>query len=272
MKLREILYLFGLRPAVRTYPVEVVKIALERDGEVEFAHWRHPKVRYKTVTQAYLDDLRTFVREGDVCIDIGAHCGDTTVPMALAAGRTGMVVALEPNPYVFAALEANSRLNRERTNVVALNAAATNEDGTYTFEYSDPGFCNGGRHEGIGKLKHAHFFPLEVRGVNLVRWLAEHHPDAAGRLRYVKTDTEGYDLVVLRSLEPLLRAARPIVRAEVYKHSPRADREALYDFLAGLDYELFVHESVDRHQGPPIARSEVMDRPTFDFFALPRGR
>ena len=32
---------------------------------------------------------------------IGAHIGDTTLPIALAAGKKGFVLALEPNPYVF---------------------------------------------------------------------------------------------------------------------------------------------------------------------------
>jgi FkbM family methyltransferase len=269
MKLKEFFFMLGLRPKVRRYPVEVVDMRLSKDGVVQFAHWRHPKVRYAPLSQAQVDDLRTFVREGDVCIDIGAHCGDTTVPMGLAAGASGMVLALEPNPHVFEALAANAKLNRERSNIVPLNAAATAEDGTYTFEYSDPGFCNGGRHEGISKLKHAHFFPLEVQGVNLPRWLDRHHPGAAARLRYVKTDTEGYELVVLKSLEPLLVAAKPYVRAEVFKHSSRADREALYDYLAGLGYRLHVTQGDERHLGPPLARADVAKSVTYDLFAVP---
>jgi FkbM family methyltransferase len=38
-------------------------------------------------------------------IDIGTYTGDTTVPMALAVGKGGIVLGLEPNQYVYKILE-----------------------------------------------------------------------------------------------------------------------------------------------------------------------
>jgi FkbM family methyltransferase len=48
-----------------------------------------------------VDFYQRFLTKGAVAIDIGAHTGDTTVPMALAAGNTGLVLAFEPNQYVY---------------------------------------------------------------------------------------------------------------------------------------------------------------------------
>src|SRR5688572_22012765 len=83
------------------YGHEVKTFDLTEDGEVQLAQWLHPKERLKTIRQENITLLRRYIREGDLVIDIGAHSGDTTIPLALAAGPTGTTLALEPNPYVF---------------------------------------------------------------------------------------------------------------------------------------------------------------------------
>ena len=98
MKLKELAYLLGLKPPLRTYGVEVFCVDLSGEGCIDFARWLHPRDRGHGIDQGMVDALRTFLRPGDVAIDIGAHCGDTAVPMALAVGRQGAVLALEPNP------------------------------------------------------------------------------------------------------------------------------------------------------------------------------
>lgn len=106
-----------------------------------------------------------------MAIDIGAHTGDSTVPIALAVGKTGCILALEPNKYVFSILEKNSELNKDKTNIVPLMFAATEEDGEFEFNYSDAGFCNGGFHAGVRKMRHAHAFSLKVQAKNLLSFL-----------------------------------------------------------------------------------------------------
>jgi len=64
--------------------------------------------------------------------------------------------------------------------------AATPEDGQFAFEYSDSGFCNGGRHEGISKWRHGHAFPLTVQGRNLPSYLSDQHPQLLPKLAYIK--------------------------------------------------------------------------------------
>jgi FkbM family methyltransferase len=213
VKLRELAGLAGWRARPKTYGFDVRRFDLPSDGPVEYAQWLHPGESAKTITQADVDHLRQFIRPGDVVIDIGAHSGDSTLPLALAAGPSGCVLALEPNPYVFPVLEKNASLNRDRTNIVALNFAATAEPGPVTFEYSDAGFCNGGRHEGISRWRHGHAFPLTVRGEHLPTWLAAHQPGLIDRIRFIKVDAEGYDLAVLRSMAGLIDRLRPFIRA-----------------------------------------------------------
>src|SRR6185295_7687850 len=106
--------------------------------------------------------LHGFLQPGDIAIDIGAHTGDSTLPMALAVGPAGTVFALGPNPYVFKVLEKNAGLNPSATHIVPLMFAAMPEDGEFEFEYSDEGYCNGGFHQGISRWTHGHFSKLRV--------------------------------------------------------------------------------------------------------------
>ena len=73
--------------------------------EYPYAQWLHPRETGKRISQESVDELRRFLSPGDVAIDIGAHTGDSTIPIALAVGKTGCVLALEPNKYVFPVLE-----------------------------------------------------------------------------------------------------------------------------------------------------------------------
>jgi FkbM family methyltransferase len=130
--------------AFAEYGCELRDFVLAREGHVEFAQWRHPYDRPTILTQAAVDALRQFISPGDFVIDVGAHTGDTTVPMALAAGAAGCALAVEPNPYVFKVLGKNAALNRKKTHIVPRCCAATERDGKFVFHYSDaaPGCPN----------------------------------------------------------------------------------------------------------------------------------
>jgi FkbM family methyltransferase len=270
MKPKELLYLLGIRkPEPRVYGHEVVSFDLPRDGRVEYARWLHPLVQREPVRQAEVDGLRTFLSPGDVVIDIGAHGGDTTVPLGLAVGPTGAVLACEPNRYVFPVLEANARLNADKTRIIPYCYAATPEDGKMTFEYSDPGFCNGGRHEGISRWRHGHVFDLEVEGVNLDRFLSARHPDLLARLRYVKVDAEGFDRAILESLRGLITRLRPRLRSEFFKRLSREQRVAQLRTITSMGYRVTRVDGDLGAEGEPVTEGNVMAWKHFDVFATP---
>jgi FkbM family methyltransferase len=269
VKPKEILYALGFRPRPREYPYEVETVALPKEGAVRFARWRHPNEDPMTFRQEEVDALRGFLREGDVAIDIGAHSGDSALPMALAVGPRGAVLALEPNPYVFKILAVNASLNPGKARIVPLMVAATPEDGTFTFEYSDAGFCNGGRHEGISALRHHHFFKLDVEGRNLVRLLEREFPGELARVRYVKTDTEGFDRQVVASLRPLLDARRPVLKCEVYRHLPADERRGFLRDLRAAGYRVYKWESPAVFRGEELTEGRMTAWPHFDLVAFP---
>lgn len=271
VKAKELLYAVGIRPRTRVYPFEIREFELPRDGRVQFAQWLHPSARRRPtrVTQGMVDALRVFLRPGDFAIDVGAHGGDSTLPIALAVGGAGLVLALEPNPYAFHVLVANAGLNRRRTNVHAEMFAATASDGEFVFHYSDAGFCNGGLHEGLSRWRIAHFFDLPVRGRNLAAYLEAQYATDLPRLRYIKLDTEGNDAAVLETLAPLLRQWHPYLRTEVYKHAPQAQREAHLGLLQSLGYRLRLIESEEQYLGAEVGPGDAMRWDHFDVLGVP---
>src|SRR5262245_4971952 len=172
---------------------DVREFLLPRDGRVRFAQWRHPATSITQIEQAEVDALRAWIRPGDFAIDVGAHTGDTTTPMALAAGPSGCVLAMEPNRYAYAVLEANAALNPAKAHIEPRCYAATMDDGRFEFLYGDASFCNGGQAiGGWNPLRRKYL--LEVDGRRLIRVMRNEFADWLPRLSYVKVDAEGHDL------------------------------------------------------------------------------
>jgi FkbM family methyltransferase len=267
MKLKNYLELMGLREQPRHYGFEVREFELAC-GRVSYAQWQHPKETEKVITDAMVEAYRAYIGEGDFCIDIGAHTGDSTLPMAIAATPSGCALAMEPNPYVYHVLEKNARANTTIANIETMMAAVTQADGFLEFEYSDAGFCNGGRHENISALQHGHAYKLEVFGINLERELRLHYAQRLPRLKFVKVDTEGFDLYVLRSLEPVLAGMMPAIKAEVFKDTDAGYRADLLTFLNGLGYEVYKIVSEPVTPGPLVTMNNLMDWPHYDILGV----
>jgi len=270
MKLKTLLHLAGFRPAARTYGHRIESFDLPREGQVRYAQWLHPKETAKQITQQHVDQLRQWISPGDVVIDIGAHTGDFTLPLALAAGNTGRVLALEPNPFAFEVLEINAQLNSDRTAIEPLPLAAAAEDGPLELEYSDPGYCNGGRHEGISRWVHGHAFKLTVEGRNLQRYLLTERSDLWSRIRYLKVDAEGYDATILESLRELIAEVRPVVKTEFYKHLSLAGRQRQWSVLESLGYDVYREERGTDRPAEAIHADDLLRWKHFDAICLPR--
>jgi FkbM family methyltransferase len=254
-----------------TYGHDVRDFQLDREGTIQYAQWLHPKDSEKVVTQEQVDAIRQYVKEGDTVIDIGAHSGDTTIPMAIAAGRTGCAFAFEPNPHVFAVLETNASLNPEKTNIVPLNLAATEEDGEFVFHYSDGGFCNGGFLSRLNR-RHGHHSALTVKGRVVEELLASDYPERISRLALIKVDAEGYDAQVLKSMLGLIQKCKPVIICECYKRLTDEERKSLFDVLDGAGYEC--HRQADSGWRPQerVARGDMSNWPHFDIIAFPRDK
>ncbi len=271
MKIKNLFQLLGIRSKSRHYKYEMNDFDLGNGTIVHYAQWLHPSESKKSITPAMVDAFRDILNEGDFCIDIGAHTGDSTLPIALAVGKTGCVLALEPNPFVYHVLEKNARSNNHIVNIKTMMAAATTKEGFKKFEYSDSGYCNGGHHKNISVLKHGHAFPLEVFCIDMEENLCEDFYEFLPRLKFIKVDTEGYDLYVLKSMINILKTYKPIVKAEIFKKTNRKYRQELLLLFQNLDYSIFKISEEPISSGPRLTEENLEDWKHYDILCLPNN-
>jgi len=107
---------------------------------------------------------------------------------------------------------ANATLNPEKTRIIPLMFAASPEDASLEFHYSDSGFCNGGSLRASASGSTSMPLRCKCRGRNVHALLKQSYPELIPKIRFVKIDTEG------------LRAVRPRI-------SPRLDHpdQAVYE-------------------------------------------
>jgi FkbM family methyltransferase len=122
---------------------------------------------------------------GDLVFDIGAYCGVSTFHFAK---RAAMVVAIEPDPKNFAALERNVA-NHNLSNVVCINKAVSAHGGSVSFD------CEGALGSGIAKYHSGERISgsrREVPATTLADLVSEF-----GIPSLVKMDIEGAEVEVL---------------------------------------------------------------------------
>ena len=251
------------------YGHEIKKIQLEQDGPIDYARWKHPFYDTDPITQKKINFYRQFIKDGDVALDIGAHEGDTTVSMALAAGKDGLVLAFEPNPHVFPVLEANAKLNTNKTTIIPLNFAATMEDGEFTFASGDASFGNGGIVGFTSNIPRNVRYTFNVTGKNLDSYLRNKYSDQLPKLTFIKTDAEGYDKEILKSIREIIREFRPVIISECFKQLKTEERNELYNFFSDLKYTVYFLPDFSGTPPTPMAIENMNDQKHFDILAKP---
>lgn len=136
-------------------------------------------------------------KPGDIFIDVGAHVGYFTLPIARRVGARGRVIAIEPLPASADLLRRNVGLNGFDW-VTVVQAAACQRDGQASFVLSDASAMWGA----LGPADQGHgSATLPVRTRSLDSLVAEMNwPQIVG----IKVDVEGAELEVLRGAEEVL--------------------------------------------------------------------
>lgn len=254
------------------YTYKLVHFDLETDGMVEFADWDNPLTGDKTITQKEINFFRKFVKKGDLAIDIGANIGDTTVPMALAAGKEGMVLGFDPNPYIFKILEKNATLNKEKTNIIPLQCAITETPGEFYYNSSEASFSNGGISREPSNVHGPFQLSTKVPGINLSELLHKDYEDRLGNLSLIKVDTEGWDKEIIKSIADVITAYKPVIIAECFIKLSKAEKEELYDTIHNKEYDLFYFEDfVEDTRVEKLSRETMNKSDTFNLYAVPKA-
>jgi FkbM family methyltransferase len=196
------------------------------------------------------------VKPGDTVADVGAFIGLYALALGQRVGPRGRVVAFEPSPDTFRALQGHIILNRFEHHVEAVHAAVSNRPGSVRFQQgaSEAKIAQNGSPDAI-----------EVRCVTL----DEHF--ASSRLDLLKIDVEGFEQAVLEGATQLLsdktRAPHYIfVEVHPYNWAPLGvTSDSLLQALTGHDYQVFWPDGspvrqIERY-GEVIARRSERGRP-----------
>lgn len=181
------------------YPTQVEEFNLGKWGTVKFANWLHPHEHRKVFTERDINWLAQFISPGDTVIDVGSFTGDTTLPMAVAAGKEGQVHAFEPNPASLEVLLQNSTLNPEFAKIIVYPYAIGVEKGDAIFRYHCEQINGGLLTDGI---------QVHVKRARLDEC------DVSGRISFVKFDCEGEDAILLYTYFDWLKAQDAVVQVE----------------------------------------------------------
>jgi FkbM family methyltransferase len=176
--------------------------------------------------------LRSFVKPGDLIYDVGAHIGTFAVPLALAAGENGQVIAIEADAESFALL-------RQNLDSLGLQSRITPHLGVA-----------GGRnilYQRVCVARHtsATYFVPDPGGALIPAIALDDLADRSippPRVAMIKIDVEGMELAVLRSAVKTIARDRPVLYVEISIAQMARYGVTLPEvaaFLAPYDYRCF---------------------------------
>lgn len=175
----------------------------------------------------------TYVKQGDITLDIGANLGLVTLRMAQKVGPSGQVHAFEPNPsihkYLVPTLERNA-LSTVFLHKIALGSVAS------TLSLMVPK-VNAGAASFVDVGGREVDYRVEVPVVRLDAFLAQTN---LPRVDFIKMDVEGFEAEVLKGGSRMLRDMPP--RVILFEENGRIDGEILPETLQLLidnGYKIF---------------------------------
>ena len=179
-------------------PRDLVPLTILRTGE-----WQ-PEVWSSTAPA---------LSEGSVFFDVGAHIGYFSIKAAARVGKTGRVVAFEPNPETLPLLRDNVAANHFQ-NVIVEPIACTDSEQMLTL-YAAPELNTGASslsQENASVSSEEAARPFTVRGRPIDDVIEEL---GLTRLDAMKIDVEGAEVIVLRGAVKTLNRFHPKLVLEV---------------------------------------------------------
>jgi FkbM family methyltransferase len=174
--------------------------------------------------------IAKFVKEGDFAIDAGANLGFFTLILSAMVGKSGLVMAFEPDPTAFAELNKNVAANN-LSNVVCSDTALFNEDGEREFWlHPVSGYSSFGRYDESSSVK------VQTRKLDSIL-------HGFSTPRFLKLDCEGAEFGILQGAEKTLRNGVDCVVIELnyaLMEQFHLSSTAVREFMESLGYHMFI--------------------------------
>lgn len=203
--------------------------------------------------------VRAMVHTGDTVVDVGANIGWFTLHLAEQVGSTGSVLAFEPAPRTVARLLQHVRRNNLRQVEVIPLALGEKAEGPRQMRIQ-----SSYRLDGTDGSEEA-----EVAITTLDDYL-QNHPVSS--LRFIKIDTDGMEIAVLRGAEATLGRYRPSLLFEVGSDAlPQSGltSNALLGMLQGQGYRFLRAGSLEPYTDVFASVARIPRGTTLNIVAVP---
>lgn len=176
--------------------------------------------------------LKTIIKQGFVCVDIGANLGYYSYFLAKYSGNEGKVYAVEPVPIFAQIWRKNLKKYISKRLVLYPYALGESEK---IVEMGMPR-VNGVVHHGMTKIidnQETEFektFSVEMKNPDLLFEQIE-------KIDFIKIDVEGYENLVLDNMQKTIKKHKPLIQSEL---SGTENRNKCISILQNLGYNAFV--------------------------------
>lgn len=174
---------------------------------------------------------------GQVVVDAGANIGYFTLRSARLVGPSGRVVAFEPSASSFSVLMKNLRLNGLR-NTLAMNIGLGEKEDISKYWVYDSSILNSTTHE--VRRKDAKLVGIERVQLRVLDDVLDEQRIES--LDYLKLDTEGAELAILRGAKKSLSRFHPRIVGEAHPGWSDSGAEIL-EYLKTFGYKGLVEPS-----------------------------
>lgn len=222
------------------------------------------KLDYESLLQDYYE---SFLKPGDYAIDIGAHVGRHTIPIAKKVAPNGRVFAYEPiytcREKLIKSIKHDENNLEEVITTYPYALSDRKGNSEFTIFIDDPGYSGLKARSGANTSK-------TERIVVDVRTLDDHLAGLKS-LEYIKIDAEGGEFDILKGGVNLIKKFRPVVTFEfgessysVYGVIP----ENVFRFWKELNYRIFDILGREILDEATFVRSSI-DQIVWDYIAIP---
>jgi FkbM family methyltransferase len=178
--------------------------------------------------------IETFVKEGDVCFDIGANIGAVSLMLSKKISKLGLCYAFEPGLVQFKRLLNNIKINNLQKTIKPINIALSDSNNYLNWQEDSDNLGNASCTNVIGDQT------IKVKAKKLDDFVKKHK---INKVDFIKIDVEGMEYEVLKGSIETIRKYKPIIYYETrLEFEMGRKRKVLFELeklLISLGYELF---------------------------------